>query len=223
MSASPASASALARLDDKPRDYYVRNRASLISYLDQPLGKVLDVGCGAGGTSECLRSAGATHIVGVELDPAAAEQARTRHDDVVTGAAEDVVPQLEERFETILCYDVLEHLVDPASVLRMLHEAGVSRCQLHVSVPNARHFSLARDLVLRGTFGYTSAGHRDSTHLRWFTRSDIQCLLEETGWAVDSIDHAELQRARRIDAATAGLLREFFVGQWYVRCWRQEP
>ena len=50
-----------------------------------------------------------------------------------------------------------------------------------------------RDLALRGTFGYTPAEHRDITHLRWFTRSDLVELLESTGWAVDGVDFGALR------------------------------
>ena len=53
-----------------------------------------------------------------------------------------------------------------------------------MSVPNASHISLLRDLILRGTFGYEPAGHRDATHIRWFTRRDIVALIGEAGWQV---------------------------------------
>ena len=80
-------------------------------------------------------------------------------------------------FDTFVLYDVLEHLVDPAAVLEALVPLAAPGARAHVSVPNARHWTLMRDLVLRGTFGYTDWGHRDRTHLRWFTRRDIEALL----------------------------------------------
>ena len=88
--------------------------------------------------------------------------------------------------ETILAYDVLEHLADPASVLRQLRSLAAPGALLHVSVPNARHYSLVRDLVVRGTFGYTGSGHRDDTHLRWFTRADLVSVLATAGWLCPS-------------------------------------
>ena len=90
------------------------------------------------------------------------------------------------------------------------------RFGLHVSVPNARHVSLLADLVLRGTFGYTDWGHRDRTHLRWFTRRDLVALVQATGWRVLSTSHPRLHRSRLLDAITRGRSTEFLVGQWYL-------
>jgi hypothetical protein len=71
---------------------------------------------------------------------------------------------------------------------------------VHVSIPNARHWTLLRDLGLRGTFGYTPAEHRDVTHLRWFTRSDLVELLESTGWTVDGVDFGSLRPVSKLAA-----------------------
>ena len=80
-------------------------------------------------------------------------------------------------FDTICTYDVLEHLVDPEPVLRALLAVAAPGGRLHISIPNARHFTLLRDLLFRGTFGYTEFGHRDVTHLRWYTRRDLVALV----------------------------------------------
>ena len=200
----------LLELAGKPEGYFGQGRTELVALLEPPLGRVLDVGCGAGGTGLALRAAGAERLVGVELDPGAAELARAEYDEVHVGRAEEVVPALGEEFDTVLCYDVLEHLADPAALLRVL--PGV---RLHVSVPNARHWSLVRDLVLRGTFGYAEAGHRDKTHLRWFTRRDLVDLLEGTGWRVLAVGHGPLRPASRLAGRlTRGLSVELLVYQW---------
>ena len=83
-------------------------------------------------------------------------------------------------------------------------------------MPNARHVGLLYDLVVRGTFGYTDWGHRDSTHLRWFTRRDMIELLERSGWRVTGTSHPALGRSRRLDRLTGGRSTEFLVGQWYI-------
>jgi hypothetical protein len=83
-------------------------------------------------------------------------------------------------------------------------------------VPNARHISLITDLVLRGTFGYTEWGHRDSTHLRWFTRRDIVALAKAAGWRPLATSHPALHRGRLPALLTGGRSNEFLVGQWYL-------
>ena len=200
----------------KPDDYYGNARADLIGRLRRPAGRVLDVGCGRGGAGEALRAAEATELVGIEIDPVAAQDAAAHYDDVRTGAVETVLPELAGPFDTILCYDVLEHLVDPAAVLQGLRELVAADGQGHVSVPNARHLALMRDLVLRGTFGYTESGHRDSTHLRWLTRRDLVDLLTATGWRPVQTEASLVGKSRALDRATAGRMREFLALQWQI-------
>ena len=78
--------------------------------------------------------------------------------------------------------------------------------RLHVSVPNASHISLLRDLILRGTFGYQPAGHRDATHIRWFTRRDIVALVGEGGWHVEAVGHSQLHKSRYLHRPLARAL-----------------
>jgi SAM-dependent methyltransferase len=184
----------------KPPGYFDQDRAELVRLLPRPLGRVLDVGCGSGGAARGLREGGATWIAGVEIDPDAAETAAAVLDEVRAGPVETELDSLTGPFDTVLLYDVLEHLVDPWEVLRNLHGVAGPGARVHVSVPNARHWTLLRDLALRGTFGYTPAEHRDVTHLRWFTRRDLVELLESTGWTVDGVDFGALRPVSRLAA-----------------------
>jgi 2-polyprenyl-3-methyl-5-hydroxy-6-metoxy-1,4-benzoquinol methylase len=208
-------------LEKRSANYYAQERANVIAELAAPLGRVLDVGCGQGGANLPLRAAGATEIVGVEILPEAAALAAERYDHVEVGDAQEALQRVEGRFDAILCYDVLEHLVDPEAVLSRLGVLAAPGARLHISVPNARHYSLVRDLVLRGTFGYTEWGHRDATHLRWFTRRDMRDLLRESGWEIDStLSSLELRlrelRLRAPRRLVNGVGGEFFGRSWYV-------
>lgn len=203
----------------KPDGYYALDRADVVAELPEPIGRALDVGCGEGGVGRALRARGAHAVWGVEAERAAAERARATLDSVVATTVEDALASeaLEGPFDTICCYDVLEHLADPAAVLRGLSVLAEPGARLHVSVPNARHFSLLGDLAFRGTFGYTEWGHRDETHLRWFTRRDIVALLGSNGWRVRWW-RPNVFRGwdRAADRATFRLAREFIALQWHV-------
>jgi len=207
-------------LGSKPVDYYGQPRMDLIDELPRPLGRVLDVGCGEGGAGDLLRAAGAESIGGIEILPEPAAKARERYDQVEVGDAATVLDRFEGPFDTILCYDVLEHLVDPGALVRGLRGLSTRHGRLHVSVPNARHVSLLRDLVVRGTFGYAEWGHRDATHLRWFTRRDIVALLEEAGWSVRSTTPSALHKLQELGIPAprrlVGAGGEFFAVQWFV-------
>ena len=195
----------------------------MVAELPRPIGRALDVGCGEGGVGRSLRAAGATEVHGVEIMPAAAAVARESLDSRVRGRRRGRARRAARcpgPFDTICCYDVLEHLVDPErGAAPAARRSPRPAARLHISIPNARHFSLVYDLVVRGTFGYTEFGHRDATHLRWFTRRDLVAMVGAHGlagargrWATSSGGHN-----RRADRLTRGkALREFLALQWHL-------
>jgi 2-polyprenyl-3-methyl-5-hydroxy-6-metoxy-1,4-benzoquinol methylase len=205
-------------LSPKPAGYYDLPREDVVAELPRPIGHALDVGCGSGAVGRSLRAAGALTVSGVELDPVAAEAARSHLDAVHRMPVEDAVAAgaITGRYNTICCYDVLEHLVDPESVVRALREVAAPGGRLHISIPNARHFSLLYDLAVRGTFGYTDFGHRDATHLRWFTRRDLVAMVAGAGWQVAWCRATFSGRDRIADRLTLGRAREFLTLQWHL-------
>ncbi len=206
-------------LGSKPTAYFENPREDLVARLPRPLGRVLDIGCGGGAVGRALRAAGASELVGIELDRIAAEKARGIFDEVHEGDAEEGIAEMPSGFDTICCYDILEHLYDPTRVLESLRSIAAPGAHLHVSIPNARHFSLLWDLVLRGTFGYETVGHRDATHLRWFTRRDIERLLTDCGWTVvETTTHPFKPGRAALTRLTGGRAREYLAVQWYVLC-----
>ena len=166
----------------KGAGYYEARRPDLVEMLPRPIGRVLEVGCGAGAVLGQLREEGAEGLVGIEPNPTAAESAKSVADVILATTVEQALDEVEGPFDTIVCHDVLEHLVDPWQILRRLREIASPGGRIQVSVPNARHISLVLDLVFKGTFGYTDFAHRDITHLRWFTRKDIVTALAGAGW-----------------------------------------
>jgi 2-polyprenyl-3-methyl-5-hydroxy-6-metoxy-1,4-benzoquinol methylase len=200
----------------KSENYYELARDETLAHLPRPFGRVLDVGCGGGGAAGPLRNGGASWITGIELLPEPASLAEKVYDQVLVGDALARLDEASGPFDTILCYDVLEHLYDPLALVRALRERAAPGGRLHVSVPNASHISLLRDLIVRGTFGYVPAGHRDATHIRWFTRRDIVALVVEGGWAIEGVMHSQLHRSRPLHKLTRGRSTEFLAGQWYV-------
>ncbi len=200
----------------KSETYYELGRSETLAHLPAPYGRVLDVGCAGGGAAPLLRQGGASWITGIEMMPEPAAMAHRVYDQVLVGDALQELPNASGPFDTILCYDVLEHLYDPLELLRALSGVAAPGARLHVSVPNASHISLLRDLIVRGTFGYEPAGHRDATHIRWFTRRDIVALVGEAGWRVQEVEPSQLHLSRPLHRLTRGRSTEFLAGQWYV-------
>jgi SAM-dependent methyltransferase len=208
----------LALLDDRLSDYGDHVRSDLIALLPVPLGSVLDVGCARGEAAALLRGRGAQRLAGVELDPAYAALARGGYDEVVCGSVEGDLPWPARSFETILCYDVLEHLVDPWRTLTRLGALLSDGGRIHISVPNARHPGTWLPLVARGTFDYRAQGLRDVTHLRFFARRDLRAMVEASNLELGELDvvPAASRSMKLALALTRGRAKEFAAYQWYA-------
>jgi O-antigen biosynthesis protein len=218
MEPEPGTPLGLELLNLRRSEYGEYARVQLLDLMDRPLGSVLDVGCARGAGATAMRDRGATHLVGLEIDSEYAEAARERYDEVVTGSAEGDLPWGPASFDTVLCYDVLEHTYDPWSILRQLQSLLKPDGRLHISLPNSRNVDFWRPLVLRGTVGYEPSGLRDVTHIRFFTRRDLAAMVNGAGFTILRADWTgELSRKRRLAvAATAGRAVELFAYQWVV-------
>lgn len=153
--------------------------------------RILDVGCGAGaGIAAAKARNPAWKVTGIEKDPRLAPLARQRCDRVLEGDLGRVLAELHragERFDALVFADVLEHVEDPVAALALGRHVAAPEATLLVSVPNAGHLSIVRDLVL-GRFDPVPAGLTDAGHLRWFTRALLEQALAESGWRAESIE-----------------------------------
>ncbi len=99
--------------------------------------RVLDMGCGNGSISLPVASLG-HEVVGVDVNEAAIEEARRRNNFIFarfekcTGQA---LPALDP-FDCAICSEVLEHLDDPAAMVRTLAAALKPDGVLIVTIPN---------------------------------------------------------------------------------------
>jgi len=147
--------------------------------------RVLDLGAADGSVAAALQRLGC-RIWAVELDPVAAEAAKRFCQDV---AVEDL-NQLDlaerfggQRFDVVLMLDILEHLTEPAAVLRRVTSILADGGWGIISLPNIAHLSVRLSL-LEGKFTYTDLGLLDRTHLRFFNRAGVDELLQEAGWGM---------------------------------------
>ena len=143
--------------------------------------RVLDVGCGTGSVTEIINRDKGNAVFGIEPDPTRAELARSRGIDVFCGTLTEEYFAGKEPFDIVIFADVLEHVADPAELLRLASIGLKSGGIVLVSVPNVAHWTIRLDLLL-GRFNYTETGIMDATHLRWFTRKTIQHLLFSEGF-----------------------------------------
>jgi len=162
---------------------YDRTR-KLLDWVGQ--GKhVLEVGCSTGYMSRLLVEA-KCDVTGVEVDPAAAQQARSHCREVLVldlNSPQWVGNLGGRKFDVVLLADVLEHLVDPWRVLRDITRALDKNGALVISLPNVVHF-LTRTKIALGQFNYTPTGILDHTHLRFFTIKTAREMIESCGYRI---------------------------------------
>jgi len=99
-----------------------------LNYIEQQVGglaglSVLDVGCGGGLLTEAMAIRGA-HALGIDLSPTAiavarehAQQQAAAHLDYRNIGLEQLA---EDQFDVITCLEMLEHVPDPAAILRAI-------------------------------------------------------------------------------------------------------
>jgi 2-polyprenyl-3-methyl-5-hydroxy-6-metoxy-1,4-benzoquinol methylase len=159
---------------------------SKIVSLVPPATRVLEFGCATGYMTEVLKNRLGCTVVGIEIDRDAAALAEQYAERVIVGDAETIDYAAElagEEFDVVLFADVLEHLKEPADVLRRVRPFVAENGVVVASIPNIAHASV-RLALLGGEFRYRQWGLLDDTHLRFFTRASIQDLFEETGYVV---------------------------------------
>lgn len=191
--------------------------AARLARLVQPGQKVLELGTGPGTVTRILHSKGCK-VTGVEMDPETLAMCQPFCEKTLQANLED--PHWHEslhneKFDVVLCADVLEHLRDPRPLLSLLPSFLNDQGFVLMSLPNASHLTVVASL-LAGRFPYQSKGLLDNTHLRFFGREDIDALLRECGlvwqkWETVQVDpaQAELQSFwNRLEAQDQAYLRE---------------
>jgi 2-polyprenyl-3-methyl-5-hydroxy-6-metoxy-1,4-benzoquinol methylase len=212
--------------------YFEFARPEVLALVPESARRILDIGCGAGRLGEALKARQRAEVVGIECFEPAALAARRRLDQVLIGNVEQMELQFTPgSFDAIVCADVLEHLRQPESLLRQALRWLTPDGRLVASIPNVRHHSVVRSL-LDGNWTYEPAGLLDRTHLRFFTRHDIEQLFQGAGLKLCRLDivpgpgYEEWQRQGSPGEINAGHLviqgiapsdaEEFYVYQYLV-------
>ena len=149
--------------------------------------EVLDIGCGSGVHGAELTRVYGHRVTGVDCAHESIKKARTRLAEAHIGdvTRPELYPFLKtRRFDVIVFSDILEHLYDPAGVLRdhlfLLRRGG----HVLISIPNVAIWNVRASLLM-GRFQYQDTGTLDRTHIRFFTRKSVRSLIEGAGIRID--------------------------------------
>ncbi|HPG13634.1 MAG TPA: class I SAM-dependent methyltransferase [Microthrixaceae bacterium] len=151
--------------------------------VTRPGDRVFEGGVSSGYFARVLVESG-RRVDGHELDPAAAEEARAVCEKVHEGDLQIFdADELDGPYQLMLFGDTLEHVPDPASVLRRLRSQLADDGHLVVSIPNIANWTVRLQLLF-GRFRYTDRGILDRTHLRFYTVATLPEMLADAGFSV---------------------------------------
>ena len=177
-------------------------------------GRVLDVGCGNGVISRHLGRAG-FQVLGIDVSEKTIEQAnaRTQLPNVrfMKMSAEELVAS-GEKYDAVICSEVLEHLHNPGSLLSVLYQSLSDKGKLIVTVPNGhgpretfvtkpvlrlrrKNNWLWRLIVgLKKSMGYSGTTLQSAAdnldHIQFFSKKDLEQLSDRYGFRITGFGKA---------------------------------
>ena len=131
--------------------WYLGTRRHLAKTLKQYCrtnAKILDAGCGTGGTIKHLRKVGFKNIVGIEKSDIAINYARKRNISVEKGDI-NKLPFEKNSFDVVICLDVLYHQgVNPSLAIKEFRRVLKKEGLLYLQEPAYNFFKSRHDWAI---------------------------------------------------------------------------
>jgi len=169
--------------------YFNHSRSEMLRFIPTHMERILEVGCGTGGFMSLIKQNRQIETWGIEPS-AASKQAKLIFDHVIELSVEEAVERLpDDYFDCVIFNDVLEHLVDPEEVIRVISKKLCKEGRLVCSIPNVRFLPNLYQLLFRKDWKYDpEGGILDTTHLRFFTKISIDRLMSDNGFEVEILE-----------------------------------
>lgn len=173
---------------EAPDGYYENSRPEIARLVPSSAVTILDVGCGKGALGSLLKSQMPERkVFGIENVESVANGAARTLDGILVGDLETMTVTFPaEFFDCMLFGDVLEHLVDPVSVLRKVKLHLKNNGTIVCSIPNIRHYTSF--LKMLDGWEYDDYGLFDRTHLRFFSLKTMRLMLRDAGYGVEYVE-----------------------------------
>ena len=165
-----------------PAGYFASDRRQMLKYIPSGSRHTLEFGCGFGGFSALLKKELGVEAWAVEINTAAAQEASKKLDRVINRDAHESLKELPDGyFDCIILLDILEHLIDPYSLLQGVKNKLTKDGLVIASIPNVRYYRNLVKLVVHGKWDYEEHGILDKTHLRFLPEAVFsKCLKAST-------------------------------------------
>jgi len=141
---------------------------------------ILDIGCSDGKTLKYLKENYKVNLYGIEPDLELVKDA-DNYGNIFGGTVEDWLYISHQEFDSIIMADVIEHLLEPWTVVREVTKRLKKGGSIYASIPNFFHASVMFNLFSCGSFAYFSSDLINKDHLRYFTLLDSMVLFKMSG------------------------------------------
>jgi 2-polyprenyl-3-methyl-5-hydroxy-6-metoxy-1,4-benzoquinol methylase len=144
---------------------------------------VLEIGAGPGSIARPLVERNRNRVTAIEIDAASIGILEEFCESVIRADLNaNTWPSLllGRQFDAVVIADVLEHLYDPWTTLRLASELLVESGSVVVSLPHASHAAIL-GCLMNNDFEYRDCGLLDRTHIRFFSIRNIQALFDGAG------------------------------------------
>ncbi len=199
------------RIADRKRVDYIAN---VLKTSLPPNGRILDVGCGNGVISRHLGRLG-FNVLGIDVSEKTIAQAQslTKEPNVrfMKKSAEELVAS-GEKYDAVICSEVLEHLNDPGALLRVLYNTLAENGKLIVTVPNGKgpresfvtkpvlrmrsknNWAWRTIVKLKKSMGYSGTTVQSAAdnldHIQFFSKRDLEQLSQKNGFRITDFGKA---------------------------------
>ena len=201
---------------------YICQREDVISLIPAHVIRVLDVGCSIGTLGKQIKLRFGAIVVGIEINSEMSKAAEEILDKVycIDIESEDTSRLIQDdRFDCIVFADVLEHTRDPWKILSDFSKILSPDGHIVASIPNVRHISTIKELLIKGNWPYRTRGIHDRHHLRFFTLKNIIELFEGAGLEIITIKRNfrtfEHRKRKVLDIVVAQIM-SFFCNELMV-------
>ena len=179
--------------------------------------RILDVGCGDGHFALYIKDK-FNKIFGAEIAKEAAFIAQKQKVFTSVMDLNSSLSYQDNTFDVVTCMDVIEHLLDPDSLIDEIYRVLKPDGQLVLTTPNIRNFRNLYTLIFKGIFPQTSPDTFvwGGGHLHFFTREDIKNIFTKAGFKRIEFsinqDQFCLSKKRKIVCFLTG---EKTFGEWF--------
>ena len=163
---------------------YININHELLNLIPHSSRNVLELGCATGLLGSTFKQSHPdAQWTGVDYNPRALSDAAKILDYIALVDLNN--PKLEHlpgsNYDTVVMGDILEHLTNPLTAMKFVHEVTSPDAQAFCCMPIMTNIGIVERMLL-GDLSYDEYGLLDSTHVRFMSIASTIKLFLDSGW-----------------------------------------